>query len=73
MKDISQLFKDACTPYLATHPIIEFKESKDSIEIIKKGSNGKEDKTLLFRGGTKDQLYEEVLRTLLNLAFTNYE
>ena len=63
MKDIKEIFEDACKPYLVTQPEITFKEENGEIQIIKG------EQKMLFQGGTREQLYIAVLESLIRNAF----
>lgn len=67
MKDIKELFEDACKPLFITSTDISFKEEDGGVQIIKG------DVKMLFQGGTRDQLYTEVLRSLISDAFAERE
>jgi len=68
MKDIKELMQDACAQWFITDKETIFKEEGSRIEITQK-QEGDRDKILILEGGTREELYTQLLKTLIKEAF----
>lgn len=66
---MKELLKKACTRIFEVTPEREYIETEGRIEIVQRGKNGEEDKRLIYEGGSEQDRFVFLLRTLLDCTF----